>query len=70
MKVWETPFIPSHSTFKKFQFPLNFTQSIKQSIIYLFNITFQNLEFWDVITIHYCSHAVECANLPHRDDLG
>ena len=31
MKVWESPFIPSHLTFKKFQISLNFTQSIKQS---------------------------------------
>ena len=37
MKVWESPFIPSHLTFKKFQISLNLTQSIKQSIktIYL-----------------------------------
>ena len=27
MKVWESPFIPSHLTFKKFQISLNFTQS-------------------------------------------
>jgi hypothetical protein len=27
-KFWESPFIPSHSTFKKFQILLNFTQSI------------------------------------------
>ena len=49
MKVWESPFIPSHLTFKSFKFPLNFTQSINQN--YLFNITFQNLEFWVVTTI-------------------
>ena len=49
MKVWESPFIPSHLTFKKVS---NFTQfhTINQTInqIYLFIITFQNLEFWDV----------------------
>ena len=48
IKVWESPFIPSHLTFKNF----NFSQlhSINQTTIktiYLF-ITFQNLEFWDV----------------------
>ena len=52
MKVWESPFIPSHLTFKKV---LNFTQfhSINQTInqIYLFIITFQNLEFWDVTNL-------------------
>ena len=45
-------FIPSHSTFEKFQFPLKFTQSSTQQSNkqhkYLFNISFQNLEFWDV----------------------
>ena len=52
MKVWESPFIPSHLTFKKVS---NFTQfyTINQTInqIYLFNITFQNLEFWDVTNL-------------------
>ena len=51
MKVWESPFIPSHLTFKKVS---NFTQfhSINQTVnqIYIFIITFQNLEFWDVTT--------------------
>ena len=49
MKVWESPFIPSYLTFKKFQISLNFThhnQANNQN--YLFNVTFQNLEFWDV----------------------
>ena len=49
MKVWESPFIPSHLTFKKFRLSLNFThhnQANNQN--YLFNITIQNLEFWDV----------------------
>ena len=50
-------FIPSHSTFKKFPISLNFTQSITHNQTNnqsdLFNITFQNLEFWDV------------KNLPH-----
>ena len=27
MKVWESPFIPSHLTFKKFRISLNFTQA-------------------------------------------
>ena len=27
MKVWESPFIPSHLTFKKFQISLKFTQA-------------------------------------------
>ena len=53
MKVWESPFIPSHLTFKKFRTSLTFRRSINQSIksIYLF-ITFQNLEFWDVTIIN------------------
>ena len=60
MKVWESPFIPSHLTFKSFKFPLNFTQATTpQSItqqsnnqsIYLFIIAFQNLEFWDVTNL-------------------
>ena len=55
MKVWESPFIPSHLTFKRFRIPLNFTQSITQQSnkqsIYLFIITFQNLEFWDVTNL-------------------
>ena len=38
--------------FQKFQISLNFTQSITQQSnkqsIYLFILTFQNLEFWDV----------------------
>ena len=55
MKVWESPFIPSHLTFKNFKFThfqsINHT-TIKQTIesIYLF-ITFQNLEFWDVTEV-------------------
>ena len=40
---WESPFIPSQLTFKKFQISLNFTQAINQTIK-----TFQYLEFWDV----------------------
>ena len=52
MKVWESPFIPSHLTFKKVS---NFTQfhTINQTFnqIYLFIITFQNLEFWDVTNL-------------------
>ena len=52
MKVWECPFIPSHLTFKSFKYhSLLVNQSHNnQTIIqiYLFNITFQNLEFWDV----------------------
>ena len=55
MKVWESPFIPSHLTSKKFQISLKFTQSITQQSTnnqnYLFNITFQNLEFWDVTNL-------------------
>ena len=52
MKVLESPFIPSHLTSIKFQIPLNFTQHITQAIKnYLFNITFQNLEFWDVTNL-------------------
>ena len=51
MKVWESPFIPSHLTFKSFEF--THFQTINQTIsqIYLFNITFQNLEFWDVTNL-------------------
>ena len=30
MKVWESPFIPSHLTFKKFQNSLTFSQSTTQ----------------------------------------
>ena len=43
-----SPFIPSHLTFKSFEF--THFQTINQTIsqIYLFIITFQNLEFWDV----------------------
>ena len=49
MKVWESPFIPSHLTFKKFRISLNQSHN-NQTInkIYLFIITLQNLEFWDV----------------------
>ena len=52
MKVWESPFIPSHLTFKSFKshsLPVNQShnnQTNNQN--YLFNITLQNLEFWDV----------------------
>ena len=51
MKVWDSPFIPSHLTSKSFEF--THFQSINQTInpIYLFIITFQNLEFWDVTLI-------------------
>ena len=65
MKVWESPFIPSHLTFKSFEF-----HSINQTIsqIYLFIITFQNLEFWDVtysfLVISFGKHDVG------RKDLG
>ena len=48
MKVWESPFIPSHLTFKKVS---NFTQFHTINQIYLFIITFQNLEFWDVTNL-------------------
>ena len=52
MKVWESPFIPSHLTFKKFRISLNFTQANRTiNRNYLFNITFQNLEFWDVTNL-------------------
>ena len=62
MKVWESPFIPSHLTFEKFEF--THFQSTNQTInqIYLFNIRFQNLEFWDVtnqqrnLDVHIGSH--------------
>ena len=48
VKVWESPFIPSHLTFKGFKFhSTSHNQSNNQSI-YQFIITFQNLEFWDV----------------------
>ena len=51
MKVWESPFIPSHLTFKKVRIhSLSNNQSNNQSI-YLFIITFQNLEFWDVTNL-------------------
>ena len=48
VKVWESPFIPSHLTFKKVS---NFTQFHSINQIYLFIITFQNLEFWDVTNL-------------------
>ena len=52
MKVWESPFYSLSFNFQKVS---NFTQlhTIKQSInqIYLFIITFQNLEFWDVTNL-------------------
>ena len=51
MKVWESPFIPSHLTFKKFRISQSITQQSNKQSIYLFIITFQNLEFWDV-TVH------------------
>ena len=55
MKVWESPFMPSHLTSEKFQISLSLTQATTpQSTInqnYLFNITFQNLEFWDVTNL-------------------
>ena len=39
--------------FQKDSNSLTFSQSIKQSIqIYMFIITFQNLEFWDVTNYH------------------
>ena len=57
VKVWESHFIPSHSTFKIFKFhSISHNQSHNNQTNkhkYLFNITFQNLEFWDV------------TNLPH-----
>ena len=54
MKVWESPFIPSHLTFKKFRMLLNQSHNNQtNNHKYLCNITFQNLEFWDV------------TNLPH-----
>ena len=51
MKVWESPLVPSHLTFKSFEF--THFQSINQTInqIYLFIITFQNFEFWDVTNL-------------------
>ena len=56
MKVWESPFIPSHLTFRSFKFhSLSVNQSHNNQTIsqnYLFNITFQNLEFWDVPVSH------------------
>ena len=47
-----SPIIPSHLTFKKFEFhSLSVNQSHNNQTnnpIYLFNITLENLEFWDV----------------------
>ena len=65
MKVWESPFIPSHLTFKKFEF--THFQSINQTIhpIYLFIITFQNLEFWDVTCVIGHTEITLCANPNH-----
>ena len=55
MKVWESPFIPSHLTFKRFRIhSLSVNQSHynpTNNQIYLFIITFQNLEFWDVTNL-------------------
>ena len=52
MKVWESPFIPSDLTFKKFRIhSLSVNQSHKNQTSnqnYLFITTFQHLEFWDV----------------------
>ena len=55
MKVWESPFIPSYLTFKRFRIhSLSVNQSHNNPTnnqIYLFIITFQNLEFWDVTNL-------------------
>ena len=51
-EIWESPFIPSHLTFKKHQISHkhpHHNQTINQ--IYLYNITFKNLEFWDVTNL-------------------
>ena len=55
-KFWESPFIPSHATFKSFNFhSISHNQSHNNQTNNhnnLFNITFQNLEFWDVTNYH------------------
>ena len=55
MKVWGSPFIPSHLTFKSFEYhSLSVNQSHNNPTnnqICLFIITFQNLEFWDVTNL-------------------
>ena len=69
--VWESPFIPSHLTFKKLQISLN--QSPNKQIInhnYLFIITFQYLEFWDVTICKICSHICSIACLHQPAILG
>ena len=52
-KFWESHFIPSHLTFKSFKFHSISLSTTTSNQFYLFIITFQNLEFWDV------------TNLPH-----
>ena len=63
MKVWESPFIPSHLTFKSFKsHSLSVNQSHNNQTInqnYLLNITFQNLEFWDVTTNKMLMHVTK-----------
>ena len=55
MKVWESPFIPSHLTFKSLKihslsvYQSHNNQTNNQN--YLFIITFQNLEFWEVTNL-------------------
>ena len=51
-KVWESRFIPSHLTFKKFSNSTQFrTTNHTSNHYYLINIRFQNLEFWDVTNL-------------------
>ena len=59
MKVWESPFIPSHLTFKSLEF--THFQTINQ--FYLIIITFQNLEFWDVTS----ESSLGCVSMPAVD---
>ena len=67
MKVRESPFIPSHLTFKKFQIhSLSVNQSHNNQTnnkIYLFNITFQNLEFWDVTGAPHTAKKSTCVSM-------
>ena len=55
MKVWESPFIPPHLTFKSFKFhslsanQLHNNQTNNQNYLYI--ITLENIEFWDVTNL-------------------
>ena len=68
MKVWESPFIPSHLTFKKFRITQFHTinQTINQ--LYLFIITFQNFRILGCYTISgSLDNGQEHPKIPEKD---